>query len=126
MQTPATGEQPYYFTGEMVYPSYFEDFAALRPFAGVAAALHEADGWSSLYDADRLKHNVVPTAAAVYAEVRRPCRDPTHYLGPAGHICMCLMRSSRAHGRMQRCHAGQGRRMCCRGGVRVWGGAPSG
>lgn len=70
VQAAANGEQPFYFTGEMVFPSYFEDFASLRPFAEVAAVLHETEGWSPLYDSAQLRQNPVPAAAAVYVEVR--------------------------------------------------------
>eukprot|EP00892_Ulva_mutabilis_P003289 jgi/Ulvmu1/1331/UM011_0059.1 len=64
----ANSERPFYFTGEMVFPSYFEDFASLRPFTEVAGLLHETEDWSSLYDSEQLQRNTVPTAAAVYVE----------------------------------------------------------
>lgn len=72
VQAAAEGGQPFFFTGEMVFPSHFEDFASLRPFAEVAAAVHEAEGWSSLYDPAQLARNTVPSAAAVYVEVPPP------------------------------------------------------
>ncbi|ULH17145.1 alpha/beta hydrolase (plasmid) [Deinococcus sp. KNUC1210] len=55
-----------WFTGEMVYPWMFEESAALRPLAQAAEQLaHEP--WPKLYDAERLRANTVPVAAAVYA-----------------------------------------------------------
>jgi pimeloyl-ACP methyl ester carboxylesterase len=56
-----------WFTGEMVYPWMFEESAALRPLAEAAELLaHEP--WPQLYDAERLRANTVPVAAAVYAD----------------------------------------------------------
>lgn len=55
-----------WFTGEMVYPWMFEESAALRPLAA-AAELLAAEPWPKLYDAERLRANTVPVAAAVYA-----------------------------------------------------------
>ncbi|MEV0714652.1 alpha/beta fold hydrolase [Asanoa sp. NPDC050611] len=57
---------PLLFTGEMMYPWMFRDIAALRPFAGAADLLAEADDWPDLYDPARLASNEVPVAAAVY------------------------------------------------------------
>ncbi len=60
------GDAPLLFTGEMIYPSEFEQDPALRPLADAASLLAERDGWPALYDADRLGRNDVPAAAAVY------------------------------------------------------------
>jgi len=57
---------PLLFTGEMMYPWMFQEIAALRPFAAVAEVLAEVDDWPPLYDPERLRHNEVPVAAAVY------------------------------------------------------------
>jgi pimeloyl-ACP methyl ester carboxylesterase len=62
----ATDASPLLFTGEMMYPWMFRDIAALRPFAGAADLLAEADDWPDLYDLGRLASNEVPVAAAVY------------------------------------------------------------
>jgi pimeloyl-ACP methyl ester carboxylesterase len=56
------------FTGEMVYPWLFEDVELLRPLKEAADLLADADDWPQLYDADRLRENEVPAAAAIYAE----------------------------------------------------------
>lgn len=57
---------PLLFTGEMMFRWMFRDIAALRPFAGAADLLAEADDWPDLYDPARLAANEVPLAAAVY------------------------------------------------------------
>jgi pimeloyl-ACP methyl ester carboxylesterase len=55
------------FTGEMVYPWMFEDYAALRPLREAAQLLAEHE-WPPLYDGVRLEANEVAAAAVVYAE----------------------------------------------------------
>ncbi|HEX3782398.1 MAG TPA: alpha/beta fold hydrolase [Pseudonocardiaceae bacterium] len=55
------------FTAEHVYPWMGEDFGGLAPLRA-AADLLAAQDWPRLYDADVLRHNEVPCAAAVYAE----------------------------------------------------------
>jgi pimeloyl-ACP methyl ester carboxylesterase len=55
------------FTGEHVFPWFFEDSAALAPLRE-AAELLAAWEWPRLYDEDRLAINDVPVAAAVYAD----------------------------------------------------------
>ncbi len=55
-------------TGEMVYPWYFEQDAALRPLSDVAELLAAKEDWPPLYDAERLALNTVPVAAAVYSD----------------------------------------------------------
>ena len=62
----AAAATPLLFTGEMMYPWMFRDIAALRPFAGAADLLAEADDWPDLYDPARLAANEVPLAAVVY------------------------------------------------------------
>ncbi|KAI8467667.1 MAG: Alpha/Beta hydrolase protein [Monoraphidium minutum] len=63
----AKGE-PVNFTGEMVYPWMFEDFAALRPFAAAANLLAAKADWGRLYDVEVLHSNDVAVAAALYLE----------------------------------------------------------
>ena len=59
---------PFRFTGEMVYPWMFEDYARLRPLAQAAELLAQKTDWPALYDPKRLAQNSVPCAAAIYAE----------------------------------------------------------
>lgn len=62
----AADADPLLFTGEMMYRWMFDDIAALRPFAGAADLLAEADDWPELYDPAALAANDVPVLAAVY------------------------------------------------------------
>ena len=53
----------------MVYPWMFEDYVALRPLAELAELLAcDKNDWPALYDLERLAHNTVPCAAAIYDE----------------------------------------------------------
>jgi pimeloyl-ACP methyl ester carboxylesterase len=60
--------EPLLLTGEMVYPWYFEQDAALEPLQEVADLLAAKPDWKPLYDRRRLAANGVPTAAAVYRD----------------------------------------------------------
>ena len=62
-----TAAEPLY-TGEMVYPWYFDEDPALVPLKETAELLARKDNWGPLYDADRLAGNTVPVAAAVYTD----------------------------------------------------------
>jgi pimeloyl-ACP methyl ester carboxylesterase len=55
------------YTGEMVYPWYFEEDPALRPLKLTAGILAAKTDWPALYDAGQLGRNTVPAAAAVYS-----------------------------------------------------------
>jgi pimeloyl-ACP methyl ester carboxylesterase len=57
---------PVLFTGEMVYPWMFEEYAALRPLKDAADLLARRDGWPRLYDIKGLRDNSVPCAAVAY------------------------------------------------------------
>jgi pimeloyl-ACP methyl ester carboxylesterase len=58
--------RPLPLTGEMIYPWMFESDRSLAPLAEAAQLLADHEGWGALYDTDRLAHNTVPVAAAVY------------------------------------------------------------
>lgn len=58
--------RPLLFTGEMIYPSMFEEVALLKPFRAAAEALARRPRHSRLYDKVRLAENAVPVAAVVY------------------------------------------------------------
>jgi pimeloyl-ACP methyl ester carboxylesterase len=64
---PAAFEAPDVFTGEHIYPWMFDDYGALAPLRDAAHLLAERE-WPRLYDDDVLRHNEVPTAAAIYVE----------------------------------------------------------
>ncbi|MES2951996.1 MAG: alpha/beta fold hydrolase [Pseudomonadota bacterium] len=57
---------PVLFTGEMIYPWMFDAYAQLQPLKAAADILAATAEWPQLYDAERLKQNTVPVAAAVY------------------------------------------------------------
>jgi hypothetical protein len=54
------------FTGEMMFPWMFEEWAPLRPFRDAAEMLASRVSWPPLYDVDRLRGNRVPVVGAVY------------------------------------------------------------
>lgn len=60
--------RPPSFTGEMIYPWMFEDYAGLRPLREVAELLAQEERWPALYNAATLARNTVPAVAAIYAE----------------------------------------------------------
>ena len=61
-------DSPIYFTGEMIYPSMFEDFAELRKVEEVANRVASDSDWPKLYDEEQLAKNEVPVYAASYVE----------------------------------------------------------
>ncbi|KAH8813568.1 alpha/beta-hydrolase, partial [Flagelloscypha sp. PMI_526] len=61
-----TDLQPVYFTGEMIIPEMFDDYAELRPLKEAAEILaHDAD-WPALYNIEQLARNEVKVNAATY------------------------------------------------------------
>jgi len=54
------------FTGEMVYPWMFEEYAYLQPLKEAAHLLAEYAGWPRLYNVAVLQSNTIPCAAAIY------------------------------------------------------------
>lgn len=56
------------FTGEMVYPWYFDEDPALVPLKETAELLAATEDWPALYDRGQLARNTVPVAAAVYTD----------------------------------------------------------
>jgi pimeloyl-ACP methyl ester carboxylesterase len=59
-------EGPLLFTGEMIYPSMFDEFPQLKPLKPAAEILAKKSDWPMLYDVARLRNNRLPIAAAVY------------------------------------------------------------
>ncbi|HZY40400.1 MAG TPA: alpha/beta hydrolase, partial [Anaerolineae bacterium] len=62
----AAPNQPLLFTGEMIYPWMFDEYAALRPLKDAAEILAADADWPPLYDKSVLQQNTVPVAAAMY------------------------------------------------------------
>jgi len=58
--------KPFIFTGEMIYPWMFDDYAGLKPLKEAADLLAEYEDWPMLYRLDVLRKNTVPIAAATY------------------------------------------------------------
>ena len=72
--------RPPAFTGEMIYPWMFDEYASLVPLREVAHILAEEADWPTLYDPARLAANGVPAAAVIYADdmyVPRVHSEPT-------------------------------------------------
>jgi len=63
-----SADKPFLFTGEMVYPWFFEQFTNLKPLKHAANLLATKEDWSELYDLETLADNTVPVAAAIYSE----------------------------------------------------------
>ena len=61
-----TPDQPVYFTGEMIYPWMFDDYAHLRPLKQAAEILADTTDWPALYTPAVLRANTVPCVAVVY------------------------------------------------------------
>jgi len=60
--------EPMYFTGEMIFPHMFDDYATLRPLKGAAEILAHDDSWGPLYDLEQLARNEVKVSATTYFE----------------------------------------------------------
>jgi pimeloyl-ACP methyl ester carboxylesterase len=60
--------QPFYFTGEMVFPWMFDQYTNLKPLKEAAEMLASKEDWSPLYDQNQLALNKVPVSCAVYAD----------------------------------------------------------
>ncbi len=61
-------DKPFLFTGEMVYPWFFDQFTNLKPLKRAAHLLADKSNWPMLYDREKLAANQVPVAAAIYSE----------------------------------------------------------
>lgn len=63
---PTDTSEPFFLTGEHIYPWFFEEDPALRPLAQAAQALAQKSDWTPLYDVAELRESQVPGTAAVY------------------------------------------------------------
>ncbi|PPR06871.1 hypothetical protein CVT26_003995 [Gymnopilus dilepis] len=60
------GTVPVYFTGEMIFPDMFDDYANLRPWKGAAEILAKDTSWPPIYDLEQLAKNGVKVSAVTY------------------------------------------------------------
>ena len=65
-QFDALGNDPFHFTGEVIYPFMFDQYPQLKKLKGAAQILASKNDWSDLYDVDVLKKVKAPCAAVVY------------------------------------------------------------
>ena len=81
-------EQPLYFSGEMIFPFFFETFPELENLKQVAGILAEYSGWPDLYDEWQLARNEVPLYAITYID---------DMVGPRINFLVCyVIKSSRS------------------------------
>jgi hypothetical protein len=62
------------FTGEMVFPWMFEEFAALQPYKAAADLLADKQDWPQLYRPDVLARNQVGSCSPLLAGYGRQMR----------------------------------------------------
>lgn len=60
--------EPFYLTGEHIFPWHFEEDPALTPFRDIAGELAQAADWAPLYDAAVLAEAGTTCAAAIYLD----------------------------------------------------------
>ncbi|KAI3328398.1 Alpha/Beta hydrolase protein [Ustulina deusta] len=63
------GDQPLFFSGEMIFPFHFETCSELVKMKETAHILANYDEWPSLYDIEQLGKNEVPVYAAIYNDM---------------------------------------------------------
>lgn len=63
-----TGRPAMYFSGEMIFPFFFDVFPELARIKEAAEILAHYDGWDDLYDEAQLARNEVPIYAATYID----------------------------------------------------------
>ncbi|KAK3394702.1 Alpha/Beta hydrolase protein [Podospora didyma] len=63
-----SAKAPLYFSGEMIYPSYFDSYPQLVWMKEAANILADYDGWDDLYDEQQLLRNEVPVYAASFVD----------------------------------------------------------
>jgi pimeloyl-ACP methyl ester carboxylesterase len=61
-------DEPLYFSGEHVFPFFFDTYDELRSLKQVAEKLAKKNDWPRLYDEQKLRDNKVPVYAASYIE----------------------------------------------------------
>ncbi|KAK4459200.1 Alpha/Beta hydrolase protein [Cladorrhinum samala] len=59
---------PLYFSGEMIYPSYYSSYPELEHIKDAAQILAQKSDWPELYDEDQLRRNEVPVFAVSFVD----------------------------------------------------------
>ncbi|KAK4165691.1 proline iminopeptidase [Cladorrhinum sp. PSN259] len=59
---------PLYFSGEMIYPSYYDSYPELRCIKEAAEILAKKDDWPELYSEEQLQRNDVPVYAVSFVD----------------------------------------------------------
>ncbi|KAH6660157.1 Alpha/Beta hydrolase protein [Truncatella angustata] len=62
-------DEPLYFSGEMVYPFFFDTCDELKKLKDTAQILAKYEQWPALYDEAQLRKNEVPVYAAIYEDM---------------------------------------------------------
>ncbi|KAK4174959.1 Alpha/Beta hydrolase protein [Triangularia setosa] len=66
---PLQGKHKLYFSGEMVFPCFFDTYPTLRSLKPAAEALAKNSDWAEdLYDEEQLRRNEVPVYAVSYID----------------------------------------------------------
>ncbi|CAP69375.1 uncharacterized protein PODANS_1_10390 [Podospora anserina S mat+] len=69
LSLPVDGMVRFYFSGEMVFPQFFDTYPTLRPLKPAAEALARYSQWEEdLYDEEQLRRNEVPVYAVSYID----------------------------------------------------------
>ncbi|KAI1345160.1 Alpha/Beta hydrolase protein [Xylariaceae sp. FL0016] len=69
MGPSSLGDKPLYFSGEMIYPFFFDTCSELMKMKETADILAHYDQWPPLYDLEQLGRNEVPVYAACYNDM---------------------------------------------------------
>ncbi|KFA61459.1 hypothetical protein S40285_03428 [Stachybotrys chlorohalonatus IBT 40285] len=67
-QPAESSTQPLFFSGEMIFPFFFDTYPELMVVKEAAALLATYADWPRLYDQQRLRNNEVPVYAASYID----------------------------------------------------------
>jgi pimeloyl-ACP methyl ester carboxylesterase len=62
-------DEPLFFSGEMIYPFFFDTCDELNKMKETAEILAKYDQWPALYDEAQLRKNTVPVYAAIYNDM---------------------------------------------------------
>lgn len=65
---PSNSSEPLLFSGENIFPFFFDTYPELIPLKSVANKLAAIDDWTYIYDQEQLAKNDVPVYAAVYTD----------------------------------------------------------